>query len=78
MKDNYLKDAVLFCAKSQKLLEQKLLDVKENLALLQKSGSANITDILRLREDECSLNLDIFVVSLVSSYFEKLIETCEE
>lgn len=74
---NELKDAVLFCDKCQKLLEQKLSDVKENLAFLQKSGSDNIIDIIRLREDEWSLDMDIIVTCLVSSFLENLIETSE-
>lgn len=77
MKNNELNDAVLFCEKWQKLLEWKLSDVKENLALLQKSGSANIIDILRLREDEWSLNMDMFVFGLFSAYVKKIIENCE-
>ena len=78
MNKNELKDAVRFCEMCQKLLELKLSEVREKLALLQKSDSANTIDILRLREDDWSLNLDIFVFRLASSCLEKLIETCEE
>ena len=77
MNNNELNYAVTFCENCKKSLEQKLSVVKENLALLQKSDSANFTDILRLREVEWSLHLDIFVFGLASSCIEKIIEKCE-
>lgn len=77
MTNNELKDAVLFVEKCQKLFERNILDVKENLALLQKSGSDNFNDILRLRLDEWSLNLEIGVFRLAYAYLQKLIETSE-
>lgn len=77
MNNNELNYAVLFCEKCKKSLEHKLSDVKENLALLQKSDSANVPDILRLREIEWSLHLDLFVFGLATACIEKIIENCE-
>lgn len=71
MNNNELKDAVLFVEKCQKVFERELSDVKENLALLQNSGSGNYIDIIRLMLDEWSLNFEIGVLRLAYAYLEK-------
>lgn len=77
MTNSELKNAVLFVEKCQKLWEHNISDVKEKLSLLQNSGSDNLNDILRLRLEEWSLDLEIGVFRLAYAYLQKLIETSE-